>query len=171
MADFMQEGGIGWTLINARIHRWEGKDLYEVNPSLSIQLNVNTGALIDIVGNPRHIGRSDLQQLIKRRKDAGFDTAAHRLELHQRLGYPLSLLWMLFMTVPWVIAPNRSQSMASNLGVGVIAIGIILSLTQIFRFLAIGHRIDPVVGAWSVSIICLFLTPISWFSRRKLAQR
>jgi lipopolysaccharide export system permease protein len=153
-----------------RVYRSEGQ-AYEVLEQKKIDLGVSARDLIDVTGNPRHVSRGELINLITRREHAGFGATAHQVELYSRVAFPIGTLWLFLIAAPWIISPDRRRSMSVNLGGGVIAIAVMLSADQVFRLMALGRKISPVLGAWGVGLLCLVVIPISWALQRRARIR
>ena len=131
-----------------------------------IRLKLSPEDLLYVAGNPRHMQSSDIHDLIRRREMSGADTTAHALELHGRKAYPMGILWMCILALPWALKPDRKRSMAVNIGAGVVAIGVLLSATHFFRMLSLGQTIPTWMGAWGMGLLSIPCTPISfWLAR------
>ena len=131
-----------------------------------IRLKLSPADLLEAAGNPRHMDSGDIESLIRRRNISGADTTAHALELHGRKAYPLGILWMCVLALPWALKPGRKRSMAVNIGVGVVAIGVLLSATHVFRMLSLGQTIPAWLGAWGMGLLSIPCTPISYWLAR-----
>ncbi len=169
-AESMKEVNGTWVLSRVSIYRsvgipFEGRDEFE------LKMAVSTRDLTDVTGNPRLVTRGELENLIERRNQAGFDSSLHQVELHQRVAFPMLAFWLFLLAAPWVIDPGRRRSMPVNLGVGVVAIAAVLSATHVFRLLALGRKIDTAVGAWGVALVCLIAIPLSWMAQRRVRIR
>ncbi|MED5463401.1 MAG: LptF/LptG family permease [Myxococcota bacterium] len=169
-AETMEQLESGWTLKNVHISRIHGV-AYEKMDELQLDMQVSARDLIDVTGNPRHVSWEELTNLILRREHAGFDNAAHRLEQHNRLAFPLLALWLFLVAAPWIVDPDRRRSMAVNLGGGVVAIALVLSGANVFRLLALGRQIYVPLGAWGVGLVCAGLIPLSWALQRRARIR
>ena len=155
--------------------RWYLEDVERFLPSSGISekmdrteiaLSLSAQDLLEVAGNPRHMQSSEIQRLIERRKISGADTTAHALEWHGRKAYPMGVLWMCLLALPWALKPGRGRSMAMNIGAGVVAIGVLLSVTHVFRMLSLGHSIAPWLGAWGMGILSFPCLPLSaWLAR------
>jgi lipopolysaccharide export LptBFGC system permease protein LptF len=156
----------GWLLVGAREQRVATSELVE-HERVPLALNVGLADLLEITGDPAVMSRRDVRELAARRRRAGFDAAAFEIELHNRIAYPLAALAMFLLAVPWSLNPNRRRSLAVNLGAGVVGVAVLLSLTYVFRLLALSHRLPPALGAWGIHAFCLALAPVSML----LAQR
>lgn len=152
----------GWWLDDAEIRRVRDAEIQRL-PRLQLPLHVTPTDLIDVTGNPREMGTGEVSRLITRRQNAGFDTTAHRVELHTRMAFPLSAIWLVAMAVPWALDPDRRRSLAVTLGGGVVAIAIELSVTQVFRLLALAHKIPAPIGAWGAPLLCIVAIPLSYW--------
>lgn len=159
-----------WVLKGARVYRSTGIP-FEQHDTLPIAMDVSSRDLIDVTGNPRMVGRTELSRLIVRRRQAGFDSALHQVELHQRIAFPLLAWWLFLLAVPWVIEPKWQRSLVVNLGVGVVVVAATLAISHVFRLLALGHQIHVFLGAWGVSLVCVIGIPISWYAQRRLKIR
>lgn len=169
-AETMEQLESGWTLKNAHIYRVHGV-AYEQQEELHLDLKVSARDLIDVTGNPRHVSFGELTNLIVRREHAGFDNAAHRLELHNRFAFPLVALWLFLVAAPWIVDPDRRRSMAVNLGGGVVAVALVLAGANVFRLLALGRKIYVPLGAWGVCVVCAGMIPVSWALQRRARIR
>jgi lipopolysaccharide export LptBFGC system permease protein LptF len=136
---------------------------------LALSLRVTPTDLIDVTGNPREMRTSEVRTLIARRRHAGFDVTAHRVELHNRFAFPLSSVWLVLAAVPWALDPDRRRSLAVTLGAGVVAVALELALSQIFRVLALAHKIAAPWGAWGAPAVCIAAIPVSYalYQRRR----
>ena len=128
-----------------------------------IRLKVSPPDLLNVAGNPRHMQSKDIEHLIRRRTVSGADTTAHALEYHGRKAYPMGIFWMCILALPWALKPDRRRSMALNIGLGVVAIGVLLTVTHIFRMLCLGQVIPTWLGAWGMGILSIPFTPISFW--------
>lgn len=169
-AETMQEIDGDWVLKSLSIHRSGGVP-FEERDEKKLQLQLSTRDLTDVTGNPRHLRTSELDELVERRLHAGYNSAMHALEVHQRIAFPMLALWLFLLAAPWVIDPRRRRSLTLNLGVGVLAIAVVLSLTQVFRLLALGGKINAGFGAWGVAFVCLLALPVSWIAQRRIRIR
>ncbi|MBN1961302.1 MAG: LptF/LptG family permease [Deltaproteobacteria bacterium] len=149
-----------WWLINARQHRIKDA-VVTLHQRLQLPLAVTLSDLLEVMGDPSVMSSKEIANFADRRSRAGFDTAPFLIEWHNRIAYPLSTLAMFILAIPWALNPNRRRSLAANLGFGVVAIALLLSVTYIFRLLALSHRLSPAMGAWGINIFCLVLTPVS----------
>ena len=166
-AQFLRHDKEGWWLEHAQKSNISIPGI-ERAERMPLNLHVTPTDLIDVTGNPREMHASAVARLIARRQNAGFDATAHRLELHSRLAFPLSAVWLVALAVPWSLDPDRKRSLAVTLGGGVIVIALELSITQVFRLLALAHKIAAPLGAWGAPCTCLLLFPLSaWYYRRR----
>ena len=140
-----------------------GRGTAEKKPRQDIRLKLSPSDLLDVAGNPRHMQSKDIEQLIKRRNMSGADTTAHALEWHGRKAYPMGILWMCILALPWALKPDRKRSMALNIGSGVVAIGILLTVTHFFRMLCLGQAIPAWLGAWGMGLLSIPFAPISFW--------
>lgn len=152
----------GWYLSDGSIRTVSNAELTSFE-RLPLRLSVSVRDLIDITGNPQQMGARELTQLIARRSNAGFDVTGHRVEWHNRWAFPLTAVCLVFIALPWTFDPDRRRSMASTLGMGVIVVALQLSLSQVFRLLALGHKIPAPLGAWGNLLACLIAAPASFW--------
>ncbi|MBI5510496.1 MAG: LptF/LptG family permease [Deltaproteobacteria bacterium] len=160
-AKTLQYSERGWWLANATVRRASDATATVV-PTVPLDLHVSPADLIDVTGDPRQLQRDAIDALVRRRQKAGFDTTAHRMELYSRVATPLSALWMFLFISPWALHPSRRRSLAVALGSGVVVIAVLLSLTHLFRLLALSHAIPPALGAWGAGAVTLALLPASF---------
>ena len=158
----LQHGASGWHLQNAERFS-PSTAISQKLEKLELTLGVTPEDLLEVAGNPRHMPTAEISHLIARRKASGADTTAHELELHERRAYPMGVFWMCLLALPWSLKPQRRRSMAVNVGVGVVAIGVLLSATHIFRMLALGYSIPAWVGAWGMGMLSLPCVPLSYW--------
>ncbi len=135
---------------------------------LPLELDATPTALADVTGDPRQMRLLQVAQLARRRAAAGFDATPHFLELHGRLSHPLNAIWLALVCAPWALHVDRKRSLAVNLGIGVVAIAMLLTLMYTFRMLALGHQIAAPFGAWGLSLVILAALPLSFWSYRRL---
>ncbi|MEK7703520.1 MAG: LptF/LptG family permease [Myxococcota bacterium] len=132
-------------------------------PRLDLPLTIEPRSLTDLAGDPRQMASPEVAALVRRRREAGFDATAHRLELHSRLAYPLSVLWLFVLAAPWALHPERRRSLVVSLGAGVVAVALELSLSQVFRLLALGRKIPAPMGSWAIGIVSVCAVPVSYW--------
>ncbi len=155
-----------WWLLGVTQHDLQAAKMMRY-ASLRLPLSVSPRELVDVTGDPRVMRTSVIEELIQRRGKAGFDATPYRIEVHSRAGFPASAFCMFLLAAPWAINPNRRRSLAVNLGTGVALVGVLLSLTHVFRLMALGRKIPAPLGAWGVDIVCLLALPLSfWLYRR-----
>jgi lipopolysaccharide export system permease protein len=169
-ADALKRDASGWWLENAIVRR--ASDATAVPLAVvRLSLHVRPEDLIDITGDPRKLRSGEIRELVARRKKAGFDATNHLIELHNRVTTPLSAIWMFLLVAPWALHPSRRRSLAAALGGGVVVIALLLSTTQIFRLLALGHKIPASLGAWGSGLVTLALLPLSFWLYRRFRVR
>ena len=165
-ADQLVHDDGGWWLVNAREHEVDSAQVVQ-HARLSLPLTIGARDLVDVTGEPSVMGWRDLYEVASRRDRAGFDSALFRVELYNRVAFPLSALCMFLLALPWALDPGRRRSLAVNLGSGVVAIFVLLSLWYIFRLLALSHRLSPAAGAWGLDVLAVALAPVSsWLYQR-----
>ncbi len=157
----------GFRLLEARVLD-VGTSTFTHTPDLPLALDTTPTALADVTGDPRQMRILQVAALARRRADAGFDATPHAVELHGRLSHPLNAIWLALVCAPWALHVDRRRSLAVNLGIGVIAIAVLLTLMYTFRMLALGHQIAAPLGAWGLSLAILAAMPVSFWSYRKL---
>ena len=162
----LRESAEGWFLVDALVWSVNSPKVKQVE-RLQVHLNASAGNLMDVTGDPRQMTHSEIQRLIEDREKAGFDTAIHILEKEQRIGYPLAALALFFLMLPWALQPALRRSMAVNLGVGVVIISVLLSLSHFVRMLALGQKIPVALGGWGLTLVCLVFMPLSYFLYRR----
>lgn len=123
--------------------------------------------LLDVARDPRQIGAHAVWRLIQRRQRAGFDVTAHRIELHNRMAYPLFAVCLVFLLAPWAFSPNRGRSLAVSLGAGVGLVAVVLAVMQVFRMLALAHVLPPWLGAWGLIGVSALGIPCSLVLQRR----
>jgi lipopolysaccharide export system permease protein len=159
-----------WWLSGARTHDI-ATSVTTTSARLALPLRVSPRDMMDLTGDPRVMSSGDVAALIDRRQRAGFDAVAYRVELHNRAAFPLSTLGLFALGVAWALNPSRRRSLAVNLGAGVVAVGVFLSLAQIFRLLALGRLIPAPLGAWAIDLACVLCLPLSVVALRRARRR
>lgn len=133
-----------------------------------VALDATPAALADVTGDPRRMRLSEIAELAERRAIAGFDSTAHMVELHGRLSHPMNAVALMLVSAPWALHIDRKRSLAVNLGGGVIAIAVTLTLMYTFRMLALGHQLPSVLGAWGLTLTILTVVPLSIWTHHRL---
>ena len=94
----------------------------------------------------------ELHRYIRDLQQSGFDVVRLRVELHEKLSYPLTTLIMAFLAIPFSLAPGKRGAIT---GVAV-AVGIAVFYIVISRlFEAMGNlsQLPPALAAWSPDLI------------------
>jgi len=165
-AELLRHDGVGWLLEHARVRSASSARVIDM-AVMRLELSAGPSDLVDTTGDPRQMGAAEVRALVERRRRAGFDTTAHRIELHNRYALPLSAIWMFLVVAPWALHPERRRSLAVSLGGGVIIIAVLLGVTHVFRLLALGHKIPVPLGAWGSGLVTLLVVPLSiWLYQR-----
>jgi LPS export ABC transporter permease LptG len=162
----LEETSEGWFLRDAVVWSMDSPEVKSVE-ALKLDLSVSAENLMDVTGDPRQMSYAQIQRLIDDREKAGFDTAIHILEREQRIAYPLAALALFFLILPWALHPGLRRSMAVDLGVGVVVLSVLLSLSHLLRMLALGQKIPVVLGGWGLTLVCLVFMPVSYFLYRR----
>lgn len=160
----------GWYLYDARVISTTNP-VITTHPTVQIALTVQPSDLIAVTGDPRQLSMPHLTTLISRRRNAGFDTGAHLVELHQRWAHPLLCVWFFLIAAPWIVQPRRHASLAATLGAGVSVMAVIYGAETFFRMLALGHKLPLGLGAWGGAVLCLICFPISVILSRRHANQ
>jgi lipopolysaccharide export system permease protein len=158
----------GWHLLDAVQESLQPPG-HSHHRQLPIALDVSPTDLMDVTGNPREMSVPSLWALIGRRRRAGFDTTAHRIELQARLAHPVICLGLVFLALPWAIDPQRRRTLSGALGPGVVIVALYLATGQIFRLLALAHKMPVFWGAWGAPALLCACAPLSaklWAYRR-----
>jgi lipopolysaccharide export LptBFGC system permease protein LptF len=123
--------------------------------------------LLEVTGHPRHLSTPELARLIARRERAGFETAAHRVELYGRFAHPALGIALFLVLVPWAFRPQRRRSLSTHLGLATVLLGVVLAGGQALRLYALSERLPAFIGAWGGVLVCLVaLPPSTWWARR-----
>ncbi len=165
---FFRDGS--WWLERAREYRVDGarstsREIEE------LALGVGPKDLIEVIGDASSMRSAEIMSFRSRRAKAGLDVAPFAIELHGRAAHPLTALLMFLLVVPWSLDANRRRSLAVNMGVGVLAVSFLLSLTYVFRLLALSHKIPAPLGAWGINLACLGLAPLSFALYQRYRRR
>ncbi|MEO0459656.1 MAG: LptF/LptG family permease [Myxococcota bacterium] len=155
-----------WWLNDAKRFDVRSGEITE-HQALAVDLAMSARDIAEVTGDPRQMRTASVKKLISRRERAGFDVTSHRIELNLRYAYPLNLVWMLVLALPWTLHPDRRRSLAVYLGAGVVVIAVLFVMMYFFRLLALGHRIPVFLGAYGIPVTCLVAIPINaWMYRR-----
>lgn len=165
-AEALTHSPSGWWLHNARQERLAASGVL-VHRCLSLPLAVQPEDLIDVTGNPHELGTQALVQLIARRARAGFDTAGHQIELYTRLAHPLSALGLVALALPWSLNPERRRTLPASVGPGIAVVAVYLFAVQVFRLLALAHKVGPALGALGAALVVLAALPVSAAAYRR----
>ena len=150
----------GWWLINAKQRSVAIADI-QVIPRLWVPLRVGIDDLLESTGNPKEMPTPQVMRLVARRKNAGLDTAAYRVELHNRWAHPLTGVMLVLLGLPWFTQVDRRRSLAVALGGGALVVAMTLASGQVFRLLALGHKITAPLGAWGVLVLGFLSLPLA----------
>lgn len=161
------EDATGFYLANAQVLDTETSTFTHAD-RYPIALDATVDALADVTGDPRRMRLGEIAALAERRAIAGFDSTPHTVELHGRLSHPLNAVALMLVSAPWALHIDRKRSLAVNLGGGVVAIAVTLTLMYTFRMLALGHQLPSVLGAWGLTLSILAVVPVSAFVHRWL---
>lgn len=159
-AEALTHTASGWWLKAARRESVDAPGV-STHACLRLPLAIAPEDLIDVTGNPRELTSPALMQLIARRTRAGFDTAGHQIELNTRLAHPFSALALVALVLPWSLNPERRRTLPGALGPGIAVIALYLFVTQVFRLLALAHKVSPWLGAWGAVLIVVCAIPAS----------
>ncbi len=169
-AETLRRDAAGWRLDGVKVRSATSAETTGL-ALVRLPLSVSTVDLIDVTGDPRQLSGREVNALITRRERAGFDVTSHRIELHNRLAGPLSAIWMFLLVAPWAMHPDRRRSLAVTLGAGVVAIALLLSVTHLFRLLALSHKLPVPLGAWGAALVCVLALPLSALAYRRFRVR
>ena len=106
-----------WWLIAAKQHSVAIADIQAI-PRLWVPLRVSIDDLVESTGNPKEMPTPEVMRLVARRKNAGLDTAAYRVELHNRWAHPAVGVMLVVLGLPWFSHVERRRSLAVALGGG-----------------------------------------------------
>ena len=169
-AEALRHDATGWWLEDAVVRKASDATATSLDV-VRLSLHVEPEDLIDVTGDPRQLMSSEIRALVTRRTRAGFDATNHLMELYNRMSTPLSAVWMFLLVAPWALHPSRRRSLAVALGSGVVVVAVLLSATQLFRLLALAHKIPLSFGAWGSGIVTLLLLPLSFLAYRRFRMR
>jgi lipopolysaccharide export system permease protein len=98
-----------------------------------------------------------LQRIVKRLEQEGFDATRQQVDMHNRLAAPFTCLIMAFLGVPFALQRGRASNIALGIGLS-LAIGVIYFILQ-STVTAFGYSaaLPPLVAAWTSNIIFLMV--------------
>ena len=160
-ADALSYQDHGWWLYHAARRSVAVAEVQRID-RLWLPLRVGPDDLMASTGNPREMPSVEVMRLIARRRNANMDTAAYRVELHNRVTHPATALVLVLIGLPWFTDVGRRQSLAVTLGVGAAVVAVALATSQVFRLLALGHKIAAPWGAWGGVVVAVALLPWSF---------
>jgi len=127
-------------------------------------LHISTKLLKAADINLNDISLSQLNALIKVRKENGLSVAQYSLKYWQRIFRPLATLIMIFLAIPFIFGPLRSVSMGVRIIAGVVVGFTFYILNQFLGPFSLVYRIPPIIAA--LLPIVLFLI-IGYFLMRR----
>ena len=108
-----------------------------------------------IVSTYDFLNFKQLSQYIKKSQNAGLDMTQHRVELQKRLSYPMTMLFMALLLVPFVVDYRRGGGVVQSMY-------LILFVSFIFwtsyRFsISMGNYgyLSPFIAAWGTNFLAL----------------
>lgn len=95
----------------------------------------------------------ELQQFIKKNKEAGLDTIRYEVDYHAKFGFAFSALVMSLLGIPFALSRGRSGGIMVNIGV---CLGLVFVYWIMYSSsLTLGQhgQIPPILAAWSPNLI------------------
>ena len=94
----------------------------------------------------------ELHSYIRDLQQSGFDVVRLRVELHEKLSYPLTTLIMAFLAIPFSLSPAKRGAITSvAVAVGIAVFYIVIS--RLFEAMGNLSQLPPALAAWSPDLI------------------
>jgi lipopolysaccharide export system permease protein len=95
---------------------------------------------------------NELNQFIKKNKDAGLDTLRYEVDYHSKYGFAVAGLVMVLLGIPFSVGKARSGGLMANLGV---CLGLVFAYWILYSSaLTLGYHgsLPPLVAAWAPNL-------------------
>lgn len=95
----------------------------------------------------------ELNQFIKKNKEAGLDTLRYEVDYHSKYGFAIAGLVMVLLGIPFSVGKARSGGLMANLGV---CLGLVFAYWIMYSSaLTLGYHgsLPPVVAAWAPNVV------------------
>ncbi|MBX2995722.1 MAG: LPS export ABC transporter permease LptG [Bdellovibrionaceae bacterium] len=94
----------------------------------------------------------ELNQFIKKNKEAGLDTLRYEVDYHSKYGFAIAGLVMVLLGIPFSVGKARSGGLMANLGV---CLGLVFAYWILYSSaLTLGYHgsLPPIVAAWAPNL-------------------
>ena len=160
-------GGSRWRLTQAteRSFPASGGTRVAHHGATELDLGIDASALRIRPGRPEQMRAGVLREQIELRARAGLPVRQYELALHNRLAYPLAGLPAALLAVGLALRAGRKGHITAALMEGLAVILGMWGLMVVFRGLATGERLPPVVAAWAPVVLLSALALWLWVRR------
>lgn len=99
------------------------------------------------------MGYFELKQYVHKIQSEGYDVSKYRVDLHGKIAFPLVILILVFLAVPFSLREERSGGIMQSVGIGIM-IGFSYWLVHAF-FISLGKSeiLPAILAAWSANIL------------------
>jgi lipopolysaccharide export system permease protein len=118
-------------------------------------------------GRPNQLRLFDLWDQIRARRRLGLPEAEFRLELHNRLAYPLAAVPGALLAIRLALRRNRKGHLTIALAEGILVSLVVWALLVVFRALGLSGKLPPAVAAWGpVGVVAVLGLGAEWVQER-----
>lgn len=100
-------------------------------------------------GRPNQLRLLDLWDQIQARRRLGLPEAEFRLELHNRLAYPLAAVPGALLAIRLALRRNRKGHLTVALAEGILVSLVVWAFLVVFRAVGLSGNLPPAVAAWA----------------------
>lgn len=130
-------------------------------PSMVLSTTLAPRILSVIVADPDHMPILDLGSYLHHLKQNHEDTSRYEVAFWKKVFYPLSILVMLALSMPFVYLSTRSGGVSLKIFVGVM-IGIAFyALNNLFSYIGILSTFPPIMAAITPILVTLILAAVA----------
>ncbi len=116
----------------------------------------------NLQGRPKQKTFTELSGTIDEMRARGFPQAPYRLELHNRIAFPILGVCLVFFFFPWLSAPGRRRSLAGALSESIGLIFAAYFVVAVCTAAVGGGLIGAAAGAWIPPILFLIAALPGW---------
>lgn len=106
---------------------------------------------------PENMSMRDLQQYISHLQDNGQQSRQYETALWNKAFYPIAILVMLVLAMPFAYLNSRSGGIAIKIFCGIMVGIAFYALNNLFAFMSVLHNAPPVITAMLPSVVMLSL--------------
>ncbi len=147
--------GDGWIAHQATVSRFEGgrRTAVERFETLPLELPETADDFRLRAGRPNQLRLVDLWDQIQARRRLGLPEAEFRLELHNRLAYPLAAVPGALFAIRLALRRNRKGHLTIALAEGILVSLVVWALLVVFRAVGLSGKLPPAVAAWAPVVV------------------